>query len=50
MLRQQRDGHCWSLLAVQPMTIGNAARLAESLRAAFEQYRGQFAVSEDNVN
>ena len=44
-----------ALLAVQPqvrlaMTIGNAARLAESLRVALEQYRGQFAVPRDNIN
>ena len=44
-----------ALLAVQPqvrlaMTIGNAARLAESLRVALEQYRGQFAVPKDNIN
>ena len=44
-----------ALLSVQPqvclgMTIGNAARLAESLRMALEQYRGQFAVPKDNIN
>ena len=44
-----------TLLAVQPqvrlaMTIGNAARLAEALQMALEQYRGQFAVPKDNIN